>query len=76
VRAAGRAVALLRDFFHQGRARRARCKSVSRFITPPPRWCRLSDQSVWEAHWKRQALVAPSASFHRYDADLMGTQFP
>jgi hypothetical protein len=21
----------------------------NRFITPPPRWCRLSDQSVWEA---------------------------
>src|SRR6516225_5805952 len=31
---------------------------LSRFITPPPRWCRLSDQSVWEAHGKRQALVA------------------
>ena len=27
-----------------------------------PRWCRLSDQSVWEAHGKRQALAAPSAS--------------
>src|SRR6516164_6073735 len=46
-----------------------------RLFTPPPRWCRLSDQSFWEAHGKlAQAIVGV---FHpRYACDLRGTQFP